>query len=167
MQICRAAAGTRWVIIAGMRARTVLCVAIFASALTLSAQDKLPEGAGKASMLKVCHGCHPPDIAAAKHHTRDEWEQVVVNMINAGATGTDDEFSDVVEYLSKYFPKAVNVNQAEAVVLGSALAITPKEAAAIVAYREKNGSFKALEDLKKVPDLDYAKVEAKKDRIQF
>jgi competence protein ComEA len=52
-------------------------------------------------------------------------------------------------------------------VLGSALAITPKEAAAIVAYREKNGSFKALEDLKKVPDLDYAKVEAKKDRIQF
>src|SRR5262249_13794239 len=122
----------------GMRFPAALGLAILAAALPLSAQDKLPEGAGKASLLKACHGCHPPDIPAAKRHTREEWEHVVVDMINAGAAGTDDEFSDIVEYLTKYFPKFINVNQADAATLSSALSITPKEAGAIVAYREKN-----------------------------
>jgi competence protein ComEA len=150
-----------------MRFFAAACLAIVATPFCLPAQDKLPEGTGKASLLKVCHGCHPPDITASKRHTREEWEHVVVDMINAGATGTDDEFSDVVEYLSKYFPKTINVNQADAATLASALAITSKEAAAIVAYREKNGSFKEAEDLKKVAELDYAKIEPRKDHLKF
>ena len=93
----------------------------------------------------------------------------MVDIINAGATGTDDEFSDIVEYLSKNFPKQpkVNVNRAPAETLITALGITPKEADAIVGYRQKKGDFKVVEDLKMVPDLDYAKIEAKKDRLQF
>ena len=39
-----------------------------------------------------------------------------------------------------------------------------KEAEAIVKYQE-NGAFKIVDDLKKVPDLDFKKIEAKKDRL--
>ena len=90
-------------------------------------------------------------------------------MINAGATGTDEEFSDIVDYLSTNFPKQkkVNVNKAPAADLAAALGITSKEADAIVAYRTQNGDFKAVEDLKKVTDLDYAKIDAKKEFLVF
>jgi DNA uptake protein ComE-like DNA-binding protein len=36
-----------------------------------------------------------------------------------------------------------------------------------VKYRTDKGSFKTLEDLKKVPDLDFKKMEAQKDRLVF
>ena len=152
-----------------MRFPATLCFAILMVAPDSFAQDKLPEGPGKAVVLKVCRGCHGPDVVATKQHTREEWEHTVVDMINAGATGTDDEFSDIVDYLAKNFPKQskVNVNKAPAEALATALGLTSKEAESIVAYRQKNGDFKVLEDLKKVPELDYAKVEAKKERLQF
>ena len=40
-------------------------------------------------------------------------------------------------------------------------------AEAIVAYRQANGDYKTLDDLKKVPGLDGGKVEAQKARIVF
>jgi competence protein ComEA len=61
----------------------------------------------------------------------------------------------------------VNVNKAGAKELQTAFEITPAEAGAIVKYRDENGAFKEIGDLKKVPKLDYKKIEAKKDRIVF
>jgi competence ComEA-like helix-hairpin-helix protein len=40
-----------------------------------------------------------------------------------------------------------------------------KEAEAIAKYRKENGAFKIVDDLKKVPGLDFKKIEAKKDRL--
>jgi DNA uptake protein ComE-like DNA-binding protein len=51
--------------------------------------------------------------------------------------------------------------------LESGLSILAREAAALVKYRTDQVSVKALEDLKKVPDLDFKKVEAQKDRLVF
>ncbi len=36
-----------------------------------------------------------------------------------------------------------------------------------MSYREANGNFKTLDDLKKVPGLDAVKIESKKDRLEF
>src|SRR3954452_21246597 len=102
------------------------CATILLAALTASAQDRFPEGPGKAALVKVCMGCHPAEVAASKRHTHEEWEHTVVDMVNAGATGTDDEFGAIVEYLATYFPKKVEVNKAPAVVIASALSVTPK-----------------------------------------
>ena len=41
------------------------------------------------------------------------------------------------------------------------------EAAIIIRYRAEHGHFKSIEDLKKVPDIDVAKIEAKKDSLVF
>jgi competence protein ComEA len=37
----------------------------------------------------------------------------------------------------------------------------------VIEYRTKNGNFKSLEDLKKIPGVPFAKFEAKKDRLTF
>jgi competence protein ComEA len=150
-----------------MRIPATVCAAILLSVFIAAAQDKLPEGPGKAAVLKICQGCHPADVLASRHKTRDDWEHTVIDMINAGANGTDEEFEQVVEYLAKNFPPKVNVNKAAPAVLVNGLGITAQEADAIVAHREKNGAFKNPEDLKAVAGLDYAKIEAKKDRLQF
>ena len=64
------------------RMRAAIMVSLLlAGTLPALSQDKLPEGPGKAAMLRVCKGCHPPEIVAMKHHTREEWEEVVTKMV--------------------------------------------------------------------------------------
>ena len=73
----------------------------------------------------------------------------------------------IVEYLAKTFPAHANVNKATAKELQAILEISPESASSIVGYRQKNGSFKTLDDLKKVPGVDAAKLDAKRDVIDF
>ncbi|HEX7047524.1 MAG TPA: ComEA family DNA-binding protein [Gammaproteobacteria bacterium] len=62
----------------------------------------------------------------------------------------------------------VNVNTADAATLASELqGVGEKTAEAIVAYREQNGPFKTLDDLKKVKGIGDKLVEKNKDNIQF
>jgi len=92
-------------------------------------------------------------------------------MVAFGMKGTDQEFALVLDYLVQHFSAdevpRVNVNRASAIELESGLSLRRSQAATLIAYRQKHGDFKTLEDLKKVPSLDAAKIEAKKDRITF
>ena len=138
-----------------------------ALALTAFAQDDLPDGAGKEAFLQVCGSCHDAGVVAGHRQTRDEWVNTVQQMITRGAEGTEEQFNSTLTYLVKNFgPKAaaVNINQSSAADLQSSLGLSEKEAAAIVKQREK-AQFKTIEDLKKVPDLDYKKIESQKDRV--
>jgi len=60
-----------------------------------------------------------------------------------------------------------NVNQAEARKLSPVLDVAADVAEAVVKYRTDNGGFKTIEDLKRVPGLDPARVDARKDRLIF
>lgn len=142
--------------------------AMFATGSLAHAQ--FPEGAGKDVTLQLCGNCHDANIVRAHRQSRDEWIATIQKMMAAGAQGTEEQFTAVLDYVSKNFgPQAatVNVNEASAPDLVQGLGLTDKEAAAIVKYRTDKGHFKSLEDLKKVPDLDFKKVEAQKDRLQF
>lgn len=93
-------------------------------------------------------------------------------MVGFGMKATPQEFALVLDYLAKHFPAGdapppVNVNKATAIELESGLSLKRSQAAALIAYREKNGAFRSLEDLKKVPALEAEKIEAKKARIAF
>jgi competence protein ComEA len=90
-------------------------------------------------------------------------------MAGFGAVASDEEFTEILEYLVKNFPAnaPINVNKATASQLESGLGFTSAEAEAVVQYRGKNGDFKTIDDLKKVPNLDAKKVDAKKDRLTF
>lgn len=136
-----------------------------------SARAQLPDAPGKDEMVKVCAPCHEPHRAAAFRLTREGWEATVTDMRWRGARGTDEEFAAIVEYLSTHFlgeaaPK-LNMNRATAIELESVMSLLRREAAALIAYREKRGGFKTIEDLRKAPGVDFKKVEAAKDRIIF
>ena len=87
-------------------------------------------------------------------------------MIKMGARGTDEQFQRVMRVLARTLTK-VNVNTADARQIAPVLDISEAVAEALVKRRTENGKFKSVEDLKQVPGMDAAKVEAQKDRIMF
>lgn len=122
----------------------------------------LPDGPGKAEVLKICQDCHDLDTVTVENRTRDGWKKTVAKMGDRGAEATDQEFEVIIAYLTKNFGR-INVNTATAEEIVSGIDFTPKEAAAIVQYREKNGPYKNWKDLGQV--IDAVRVEAKKDHI--
>lgn len=152
------------------RAMLATCgmLAILAAGVPTAAQQ-LPEGPGKAELLKVCGGCHQPERSAAVRLTREGWASVIDDMVRRGAKGTDEEFSAVLDYLSTHFlgeaPRPLNINRATNLDLEAVAGLTRKEAAAVLAWLNKIGECKSLEELKKVPGLDYKKIEARKDFV--
>ena len=135
-----------------------------------SAWAQLPDGAGKDVLQQVCGKCHDAAVVAGYHLGKDGWTDTISKMIDQGAEGTDAQFNAILTYLVKNFgPETtkVNINKAPSKDLETQLGITPKEADAIVKYRDEKGAFKEIDDLKKVPDLDFKKIEAKKDLLAF
>ena len=143
------------------------------AATNLFAQSlKLPDGPGKETTQKVCGACHAAEFVIGRQESREGWGAVVENMIQRGAVGTQDEFYDVVDYLAANFSKTspavkININKATAQDLRNTLQLPEKQAAAIVHERDEKGAFKSIEDLKKVPGVDAAKIDASKNRIEF
>jgi competence protein ComEA len=129
-------------------------------------QDPLPAGNGKQAVEKVCSGCHEVDTVIQARHTKIGWQDMVQDMVSRGATGSDEELAAVVQYLTHFFGK-INVNTATAKELGDFLGLSSQETQAIVDYRAKNGNFKDLEQLKKVPGVNAEQVQSKKELIAF
>jgi competence protein ComEA len=146
-------------------------VLVLITAHRATAQVALPDGPGKDQMIRVCGPCHEPQRAASIRLTREGWEATIGDMIARGAKATDEDFQAILDYLSTHFlgeaERPLNVNTATAIDLESVLLLLRKQAAATIAYREKQGPFKSVEDLKKVPGIDVKKIEAQKDRLYF
>jgi competence protein ComEA len=139
--------------------------------LAAPAFAQLPEGPGKAETQKLCSQCHEVERSIAPRQDRAAWQGTIDKMVSLGAKGTDKEFAIVLDYLASHYPAdevpRLNVNKARAIELESALSLPRSQAAAIIEYRTKHGDFKSIADLKKVPGVDAAKIEAKKDRLAF
>ena len=131
--------------------------------------QQLPDGPGKAELVKVCGVCHQQERSASVRLTREGWEGVIGDIIARGPKGTDEEFNAILDYLTKHFegaaPKPLNINRANHIELESVAGLTRSEAAALLKWRDQVGRCNSLEDLKKVPGLDYKKIEARKEFI--
>ena len=139
--------------------------------LAIAALAQMPDGPGKEETTRLCSTCHELDRSFSVRQDRDGWQATVAKMTGFGMKGTDQELSAVFEYLATNFPGApipkLNVNKAAAIEFEARLSLRRSEAAKIIAYREKNGPFKSIADLKKVPGIDTAKIEAKKSALAF
>ena len=142
---------------------------LLACAAPATGQDPFPEGAGKDVTVRICGTCHPSARGAAVRLTREGWQDVIAKMVSLGAKGSDTELVAVLDYLSTNFkgdaPKPVNLNTAPAIDLESVAGLLRKEAATLIAYRTKHGPCKALEDLKKIPGVDFRKINRRRDRL--
>jgi competence protein ComEA len=132
---------------------------------------EFPAGEGRDTVMRLCVKCHSPNVILASGQNRLGWENTVTKMVRLGAVGTDEDFSDIVDYLTDKFPPSpvqkIFVNMATDKQIASVLEIDVDQAKAIIAYREKVKGFKSIDDLKKVPDVDTKKIDAKASNLVF
>ncbi len=84
---------------------TLLSCLLALGAAAAEQKTQLPDAPGKQITQKICSGCHAPEIVMGRHETKEGWENIVSDMVNKGANGTDDEFNQIIDYLSANFPK--------------------------------------------------------------
>lgn len=137
-----------------------------------AAKKALPPGDGREEVIRVCSGCHLLTVVTTQRKDENAWTDTVIEMRNRGANGSDDDMEKIVEYLAKNFgPNStaakINVNTASVTEIAAGLSLPQDQAQKIATFREKNGKFSDLGELKKVPGVDADKIDAAKDRIEF
>jgi competence ComEA-like helix-hairpin-helix protein len=155
---------------------SIACAVIFAISLRASeplVQDppidkttRLSDSPQTSTYVRVCAHCHSLDRIESRHRTKSEWSSTIEQMVDDGAEMTDEEYETILDVLVRNFG-AVSVNRAAAEDLVTILAISARDAGAIVAYRTANGNFADFDALKKVPDVDVAALAARKDAIRY
>lgn len=135
------------------------------------ARPEFPPGDGRETTLRVCGKCHSPTIVLAYGQKRAAWENTITKMVRLGAVGSDEDFTDIADYLTANFPPSaipkIFVNKATDQQIANILGINIDDAKTIVAYRDKVGGFKSIDDLKRVPSVDTKKIDVKKDNLVF
>jgi competence protein ComEA len=129
----------------------------------------MPAGEGKETFESVCSLCHAPIAALGKQFTKAEWEAKVTEMLQEEPDVTAEERAAIVVYLAATFKPGgkIYVNIIAAKDLATLLDLTIDQARAIVQQRDQRGVFKTIDELKAVPGLDAAKLEARRDRLAF
>ena len=148
----------------------VLCLLLSPFVSWAQSAEELPDGPGKSLVENTCQACHGLDTTSSQRDTREGWTATVNTMRSRGATGSDQDFQAIIDYLSKYLgtrSTKVNVNTATSKEIESVLGLTGDESDAIVQYRKDHGDFKDWDSLTKVNGVDLKKLEAKEDQIVF
>jgi DNA uptake protein ComE-like DNA-binding protein len=95
----------------------------------------------------------------------DAWHDTVQTMLDRGATGTDQQLADVMDYLHRTMT-TIDVNTADAGELQIVLHVKEATAQAII-DRRGTQKFTSLAGLKSVPGVDASTVDSKAKLIFF
>ena len=83
-----------------------MILVILLAALTLlppfrsRADTELRTSAGKATVLRMCAGCHTVDVITSAAHTKQQWQTIVQDMVARGAVGSSGDVATATEYLA-------------------------------------------------------------------
>ncbi len=117
------------------------------------------------SFKVVCARCHNLQLVMDTPMSYDAWHDTVQTMMDRGATGTDQQFADVMDYLHRTMT-TIDVNTSDADELQIVLQVPQATAQAIIARRSTQ-KFTSLADLKSVPGVEASTVDAKARLIFF
>jgi len=117
------------------------------------------------SLQTVCGKCHDLQIVLNTPRSLDDWRDTMQKMVDRGASGTDDQYDDILDYLHRTMT-TIDVNSADAVELATVLGVSDSAAKLIIA-RRADRKFVDLNDLKSTPGVDAAVVDAKAKLIYF
>jgi hypothetical protein len=124
-----------------------------------------PLAGEEASLRAVCAKCHNLQIVMDTPMSYAGWHDTVQKMIDRGADGTDEQLEDIMDYLHRTMT-TIDVNSADpdelAIVLGA-----PEPVVKAIVARRAMRKFKDLEDLKTVPGIDAAGVDARSRLLFF
>lgn len=145
-----------------MRSAAVALVLAFSSS-TASAQSRqeAPE-----AFRRVCVRCHASDRVVEGRRYQSQWEEVLNRMVERGATGSDEDFEIILEYLVREFGR-IRINAAAADEIAHVLHLEAGAADAIVQYRSKHGKFADFDALAAVPGVPVDELRKRRDAIMF
>jgi competence ComEA-like helix-hairpin-helix protein len=145
--------------------RLLISIAFLMSAAAAVAQEPAAEKS-KAVFEKVCSGCHQAEAALATRRSKEQWQETFDKMVGRGLQASDEDLTVAFNYLVARYGR-VNVNRAAAADIAEILAVTAKDADAIVKYRKESGRFEDFESLAKVPGIDLKQLEKSREAISF
>jgi competence protein ComEA len=117
------------------------------------------------SLQAVCGKCHDLQIVLDTPRSLDDWRDTMQKMVDRGASGTDDQYDDILDYLHRTMT-TIDVNSADAEELATVLGV-PDTAAKLIIARRAARKFVDLNDLKSIAGVDAAIVDAKAKLIYF
>jgi competence ComEA-like helix-hairpin-helix protein len=131
-----------------------------------AAAQPSPDVKGAATFARVCSLCHDGARILSIRRSKSQWTEVIEKMMERGAQVSDDDFTDVMDYLLRHYGR-INVNKAEAEDLAIVAGLSKKDADAIVRHRDAQGDFPDFDALAKVPEIDIEKLNQAREAITF
>ena len=129
-------------------------------------ESRFPAGPGRDALFSVCSNCHGPESVLGHLKTRGEWSNLLDEMANNGAQGSDEEWNQILAYLDQHY-SPIFINKATAKDLEFTLDVTPEVAEAIVRRRTDITDYASIDEIKQVPGVSANAIEARKDRVVF
>ncbi|SDF38531.1 helix-hairpin-helix domain-containing protein [Terriglobus roseus] len=137
--------------------------------LTGAHAQQMADGPDKDLFVKTCSKCHEIERVLSKRQDKSGWQDTVTKMQGYGLVADDSDLKRIIDYLAVNLPAEtmlkLNINTATRIDFESTLSVKRSVAIAIIEYRDKNGGFKSVEELKKVPGVDADVVDAKKNGL--
>ena len=65
--------------------------------------QKLPDGKGKAELIRGCTDCHSANLVVQKRRTPEDWKKVVNDMAARGSQSTPKDIENIIRYLNTNF----------------------------------------------------------------
>jgi competence protein ComEA len=117
------------------------------------------------SLRAVCAKCHNLEIVMNTPRSLEDWRDTMQKMVDRGASGTDDQYDDILDYLHRTMT-TIDVNSADADELATVLG-APDSAVKLILARRAAKRFADMADLKTIAGLDAATLDAKSKLIFF
>jgi cytochrome c5 len=68
-----------------------------------SGSSEFPAAPERDLVMRTCTVCHAPELVVAKHHTPEEWDDIIAKMVDRGAQANDTEQQQILAYLVRFF----------------------------------------------------------------
>ena len=126
---------------------------------------KVPEGARAADAVNACGGLLPTADSEKVNMAQalKDGQQLKVPEKNPAANGSQNDRSNMSKSADN--GERVNINTADERTLDTLPGIGPAMAKRIIEYRETEGAFQSIEDIKKIRGIGDAKFAKLKDKI--
>ena len=69
------------------------------------AAGQLPPGPGRDTTVSTCSKCHSLANVTSQRNDRDGWNAVITKMVGYGATASDEDLAQILDYLTKNYGK--------------------------------------------------------------
>ncbi len=91
------------------------------------ARQDLPDGPGKDEIQRLCSVCHDLIFTMTKREDEAGWTRIVNDMRSKGADGTEEEFAQVIAYLTAHMGKSEPEGHATLELVANRTKVAPGE----------------------------------------